>query len=61
MEYRGLPRGEEQLSVLELDTSPIGAAGDKEIEAAISRRSAGPQTLHKAGEKSRGLYRVQTL
>ncbi len=35
MEYRKLPHGEEQLSVLGLGTSSIGAAGDKEIEATM--------------------------
>ena len=36
MEYRKLPRGEEQISVLGFGTSSIGAAGDKEIEAAMA-------------------------
>lgn len=35
MEYRKLPHGEERLSVLGLGTSSIGAAGDREIEAAM--------------------------
>lgn len=35
MEYRKLPHGEEQLSVLGLGTSSIGAAGNKEIEATM--------------------------
>lgn len=36
MEYRKLPHGEEQISVLGFGTSSIGAAGDKEIEAAMT-------------------------
>lgn len=35
MEYRKLPHGEEQLSILGLGTSSIGAAGEKEIEATM--------------------------
>lgn len=34
MEYRKLPHGDEQISVLGLGTSSIGRAGDAEIEAA---------------------------
>ena len=33
MQYRKLPRGEEQISILGLGTSSIGKAGEKEIEA----------------------------
>ena len=33
MEYRKLPRGEEQISILGLGTSSIGMAGEKEIQA----------------------------
>ncbi len=36
MEYRRLPHGEERISVLGFGTSSIGAAGDKEIEAAMT-------------------------
>lgn len=35
MEYRKLPHGEEQISVIGFGTSSIGAAGEKEIEAAM--------------------------
>lgn len=35
MEYRKLPHGEEQLSILGLGTSSIGMAGEKEIEATM--------------------------
>lgn len=35
MEYRKLPKGEEQISVLGLGTSSIGMAGEKEIEATM--------------------------
>ena len=37
MEYRKLPRGEEQISILGLGTSSIGMAGEKEAEAAMSQ------------------------
>ena len=33
MEYRKLPRGEEQISILGLGASSIGMAGEKEIQA----------------------------
>ena len=33
MEYRKLPHGEEQISILGLGASSIGASGDKEIRA----------------------------
>lgn len=36
MEYRKLPRGEEQISILGLGTSSIQAAGEKEIEETVS-------------------------
>ncbi|HIZ56476.1 MAG TPA: aldo/keto reductase [Firmicutes bacterium] len=36
MEYRQLPHGNEQISVLGLGTSSIGMAGDKEIEATMT-------------------------
>jgi len=36
MEYRKLPKGEEQISVLGLGTSSIGMAGEKEIEATMT-------------------------
>lgn len=36
MEYRKLPHGEEQISVLGFGTSSIGAAGEKEIESAMT-------------------------
>lgn len=36
MEYRKLPRGSENISVLGLGTSSIGMAGEKEIEAAMT-------------------------
>lgn len=36
MEYRKLPHGEEQLSVLGLGSSSIGMAGEKEIEATMA-------------------------
>ncbi len=36
MEYRKLPHGEEQISVLGLGTSSIGMAEDKEIEAVMT-------------------------
>lgn len=35
MEYRKLPHGEEQLSILGLGTSSIGMAGEREIEATM--------------------------
>ena len=35
MEYRKLPHGEEQISVIGLGTSSIGTAGEKEIEATV--------------------------
>ena len=35
MEYRKLPKGEEQISVLGLGTSSIGMAEEKEIDATI--------------------------
>ena len=34
MEYRKLPHGNEQISVLGFGTSSIGMAGEREIEAA---------------------------
>lgn len=36
MEYRKLPRGGENISILGLGTSSIGMAGEKEIEAAMT-------------------------
>lgn len=36
MQYRKLPHGEEQISVLGLGTSPIGMAGEEEIEATMA-------------------------
>ena len=36
MEYRKLPHGTEQISVLGLGTSSIGMAGDQEIEATMT-------------------------
>lgn len=36
MEYRKLPRGEEQISVIGFGTSSIGMAGEKEAEAAMT-------------------------
>lgn len=36
MEYRKLPHGEEQISVIGLGTSSIGMAGEKEIEATMA-------------------------
>ena len=36
MEYRKLPRGRENISILGLGTSSIGMAGEKEIEAAMT-------------------------
>ena len=36
MEYRKLPKGDENISVLGLGTSSIGMAGEKEIEAAMT-------------------------
>lgn len=36
MEYRKLPHGSEQISILGLGTSSIGAAGEKEIEATMA-------------------------
>lgn len=36
MEYRKLPHGEEQISILGLGTSSIGMAGEKEAEAAMA-------------------------
>lgn len=36
MQYRKLPHGEEQISVLGLGTSSIGMAGEKEIEATMA-------------------------
>lgn len=36
MDYRKLPHGEEEISVIGLGTSSIGAAGDKEIEAVMT-------------------------
>ena len=36
MEYRKLPRGGENISILGLGTSSIGMAGEKEIEAAMA-------------------------
>ena len=36
MEYRKLPRGSENISILGLGTSSIGMAGEKEIEAAMT-------------------------
>ena len=35
MDYRKLPHGEEEISVIGLGTSSIGVAGDKEIEAVM--------------------------
>ena len=35
MEYRKLPRGEEQISVLGLGNSSLGASGEKETQAAV--------------------------
>ena len=35
MEYRKLPHGEEQISILGLGTSSIGAAGEDEIQATV--------------------------
>ena len=35
MEYRKLPHGEEQISILGLGTSSIGMAGEKEIQATV--------------------------
>ena len=35
MEYRKLPHGEEQISVIGFGTSSIGAAGDAELEATL--------------------------
>ena len=37
MEYRKLPHGEEQISILGLGTSSIGMAGEKEAEAVMSQ------------------------
>lgn len=46
MEYRKLPHGEEQLSILGLGTSSIGMAGEKEIEATMELAlGAGGQLL----------------
>ena len=36
MEYRKLPKGDENISVLGLGTSSIGMTGEKEIEAAMT-------------------------
>lgn len=36
MEYRKLPHGDEQISILGLGTSSIGMAGEKEIEATMA-------------------------
>ena len=36
MEYRKLPHGSEQISVLGFGTSSIGMAGEKEMEATIT-------------------------
>ena len=35
MQYRKLPHGEEQISIIGLGTSSIGMAGDQEIEATV--------------------------
>ena len=35
MEYRKLPHGNEQISVIGFGTSSIGMAGEKEIEATM--------------------------
>ena len=35
MEYRKLPHGEEQISILGLGSSSIGMAGEKEIQATV--------------------------
>ena len=35
MQYRKLPHGEEQISIIGLGTSSIGTAGDQEIEATV--------------------------
>lgn len=35
MEYRKLPRGEEQISILGLGNSSLGASGEKETQAAV--------------------------
>ena len=35
MEYRKLPRGDEQISILGLGNSSMGAAGEKEVQASV--------------------------
>lgn len=49
MEYRKLPHGKGQLSVLGLGTSSIGAAGDQEIEATITTASLAPPDRGNSG------------
>ena len=36
MEYRKLPRGTEQISIIGIGSSAIGMAGEKEIEETIA-------------------------
>lgn len=36
MEYRKLPKGGEQISILGLGNSSMGASGEKEVEAAVT-------------------------
>ena len=36
MEYRQLPKGKESISIIGLGTASIGAAGAKEVEAAVA-------------------------
>ena len=36
MQYRKLPHGNEQISIIGMGTSSIGKAGDKEIEATVA-------------------------
>lgn len=46
MEYRKLPRGEEQISILGLGNSSLGASGEKETQAAVEMALEAGINLH---------------
>ena len=45
MEYRKLPKGEEQISVIGLGNSSMGASGEKETEASFLHFPQKPRIL----------------
>lgn len=64
MEYRKLPHGSENISILGMGTSSIGASGEKEIRETLRlalENGINYNALSNAGEKSSGLYFLQSL